>query len=124
MSHGTELLHQAFAVFLFCNAITLLFLGYQRYATVLNTVKKIESEEIMYEQYKDSDGNVVTRGEIISLFFNQLEYDIQIDELLISKIENVKESISSYSIPYEKYKKSYVYDSKGNITRIIFTRII
>jgi len=124
MDHVTELLHQTFATFLFCIAATILLIGCRCYEIVLNSSNQILNEEIMYEQYNDIDENIFTKGEIVTLLFNELEYDIEIDGFLISKIENVKENILSYSIPDADYLKTYVYDNNGNITRIMFKRII
>jgi hypothetical protein len=124
MNHSTELLHQAFAACIFCIAISLLLFGYRNYTRLLIISNAILNEDVMYEQYNDIDKEEFTRGEIVTLLFNQLEYDIEIDGFLISKVENTRENISSYPILDASFLKSYAYDSKGNITRIIFTNTI
>lgn len=121
MEHGLNLLHQAFAVFLFCIAVTILFIAYHSYNSALHSVKDNRKVEITYEQYNDIEEITVTKGKIISMLLNNpLAYDMEVDGILISKSENTRENISTYNFNHDKYTKNYAYDSKGNITRIIF----
>lgn len=121
MENAANLIHQAFAIFLFCIAVTILFFTYHSYISTLTTAKQINTDKIMHEQYSDIKEPTVTKGMIITMLLKYpLEYDMEIDGLLISKSENTRENISTYRFDHEKYKKSYAYDSKGNITRIIF----
>lgn len=119
MNQSTDVIHQAFAIFLFCIAVTILFVTYRSYITTLNHSKKIQKEDILQEQYKDSKVITVTKGEIMTLLFHDLEYDVEIDGNLISKSVNVKENITTYPFDFAKYIKTYAYDDNGNITRII-----
>jgi len=121
MNHSNELLHQVFAVFLFCIAVSALFYQYHNYLAALNSSTEILNDKIMYEQYNNKEENIYTKGEIIAFLLNQLEYDVEIDGLFISKSENLKENISAYSIRDNSFGKSYVYDKDGKISRIIFT---
>lgn len=123
MQNGNELLYQALAVFFFCAAVTCLFLGYRNYTAAINTSKNIVKNEIIYEQYHQVQEDIYTKGEIKALLLSPLEYDIEIDNLLISKKENVTDNISTYKVPDKKYIKSYAYDNNGTITRIIFKSI-
>lgn len=121
MHNSNELLHQSFAVFIFCAAVTFLFFGYRSYTAAFNTSKDIVKNEIIYEQYNQLEEHTFTKGEITALLFCPLEYDIEIDDLFISKTENVKDNLETYDISDKKYLKSYVYDNNGNILRIKFT---
>lgn len=121
MEQGINLLHQAFTIFLFCIAVTILFFTYHSYNSALYSVKPNKKVEIMYEQYNNQKEITVTKGKIISMLLNNpLVYDMEVDGILISKMENTRENIITYHFEHDKYTKSYAYDSKGNITRIIF----
>lgn len=121
MDHALDFLYQGFTTFMFCIAITVLLVEYSSYITALQTSEELLKEDIMFEQAHTVDQGIITRGEIITCFLDTLEYDLEINGQLISKSENVKNNISSYSIPDKQYQKSYAYDNNGNITRIIFT---
>lgn len=120
MNHGTELLYQAFAVLMFCIAVTLLFTAYRNFITIYNISKDIKEDQIIYEQMQEITQPVVSKGEIITMLLTPLEYDIEIDGFLIRKDENTKENVTSYPILESDFIKIYEYDSNGNITKIIF----
>lgn len=120
MEHGVKLIHQAFTIFLFCIAVSVLFIIYHSYISALDSAKQINKDKIIVTQFSDIKETTVTKGMIITILLNNpLEYDMEIDGLLISKSENTRENITTYHLNYEKYNKSYAYDSKGKITRII-----
>lgn len=120
MEHITELIHQAFAVFLFCISITVLLISYHSYLNTLNSAKRIQKNDIIYQQYQENEKDIAPRSEVIALLLHELDYDVEIDGILISKSEDTEENISSYYITHEKYLKSYAYDNDGIITRIIY----
>jgi hypothetical protein len=122
MNHGIELLYQAFAVLMFCFAVTLLFTAYRNFNTIYNISKGIKEDQIIYEQSQVITQPVVSKGEIITMLLTPLEYDIEIDGFLICKNENTKECVNSYPISGSSFIKIYEYDSNGNITKIIFKR--
>jgi hypothetical protein len=121
MEHITKYIDQGINIFLFCMAIVILFNCYSNYNNILITVKENQNEDIIYEQNNESEESSVSRGEIITMLFGQMEYDIEIDGVLISKIDDTKENIATFNINHEEYLKSYVYDNKNNVTRIVFT---
>lgn len=125
MENLTENIHIVFSIFLFCVALTVLALFNHNYNMSLNAAKKINKNHVMYEQNINiNDECIVKKGKIISeLLDDPLEYDIEIDGFLISKSENTRENIENYKIDHDIYKKSYAYDSNGNVTRIIFKGI-
>lgn len=120
MNQNTDFIHQAFAIVLFCIAVTILLVTYHSYIATLNNSKKIQKEEIMFQQYRERKENIVFKSDVITMLFHPIEYDLEIDGYLISKTENVKKNVATYMINHDRYKKSYSYDNKGNITRIIF----
>lgn len=123
MDNINKLLYQAFAILIFCLSINILFTLYKNYGDFLNVSSKILSEDIAFEQTNTLEKIIYTKGEIILMLLNKLDYDVQIDLILISKSENIKENITDFNILDKNYTKSYAYDNKGNITRIIFQSI-
>lgn len=105
----------------FCLAIFCLFMNDRGYSEALQSVAKLKKENVIFEQYNDEGRDIVTRAEIIDSLCTKLDYDIEIDGTLISKSGNTKLYISTYKINCNKYLKSYSYDNKGNITKIIYT---
>ena len=80
--------------------------------------------KIVFEQQYDKTNNIVTKGELIAFLCDKLEYDIEIDGLLVSRYVHNKDSILSYQITGDEYIKGYIYDANGNITRIIYSSIL
>lgn len=123
MDNINKLLYQAFTILIFCLSINILFTLNKNYGDFLNASSKILSEDIAFEQTNTLEKIIYTKGEIILMLLNKLDYDVQIDLILISKSENIKENITDFNILDKNYTKSYAYDNKGNITRIIFQSI-
>lgn len=123
MEQIPETIDQGFSIFLFCMSIIILFHCYSNYNNLLITVKDYQSQDVIYEQYDENKSEAVSKGEVIATLLGQIEYDIEIDGVLISKIDNTKDNISTYGISHEKYLRNYVYDNSNNITRIVFTGI-
>lgn len=121
MEHGSELLTMALAVVLFCGAVTWLFLLNKNYNEALQVSGNRLTESVMFEQYQETVEDTYTRGEILSMMLAPLEYDMEINGQFLSKNDNVKAEIGNYILPDTVYEKSYAYDSKGAITRVIFT---
>lgn len=132
MDHGKELLLQAVSVILFCMAITGLFHQARSYAKLVKTVKECYSnEQVLYEQKAEPTknqnslyGNCCSYTELIATLCNPLEYDIEINGLLISKYEHTGSQIDDYAIASTDYLKSYAYDQNGAVTRIIYTSMM
>lgn len=120
MDNINKLLYQAFSVIVFCISVSIFFALFKNYDNFLHTSSKILSEDIAYEQSNTLEKKIYTKGEIILILLNKLDCDVQIDLTLISKTENIKENIEEIHILDKNYIKSYAYDNKGNITRIIF----
>jgi hypothetical protein len=121
MENISELLHQVFAVLVFCAAVFLLFMEFRNYESVLLHTKFIFEEKIVYEQDNESEERPIKKGEIIASLFLQQEHDMEINGYLISKTQNTKDLLLSYNIPNTDYVKSYAYDNSGTITRIIYS---
>lgn len=107
----------------FCVGVFFFLHGINTYnKSVTNVREKIKDDEIIYQQ-KYSDEKTVTYSELIATLFQELEYDIEIDGLLISKYEHQAEYITKYNIKVTNYIKSYFYDSREKLTRVIYTKL-
>lgn len=121
MDHIMEYIDQGKDILLFVFALVILFTANRSFLSSLDTIREVNREEVVYEQYNDVQDNTVTKGELLAILFNRPEYEIEIDGVLIGKNEDTKENIETYDIDREKYSESYLYDSQNNVTRIIFT---
>lgn len=72
------------------------------------------------EQLYEIEEDIVSSSELKAALFYELEFDVQIDDILISKQEHTVQMIESYQNKSIRYKRSYAYDSRGNITRVIY----
>lgn len=124
MDNVTKIVKQATFVLMFCLAITYLFWQYSSYLGVVKASNDMMTEDVMYEKYNEVKDITFTKGEIILFIISELEYDVEIEGLLISKHENVKENIEHYVIDEDVYVRTYGYDVYGNITRIIFHKYV
>lgn len=76
-------------------------------------------QNLMYDKFNDRV-DVISSSELIVTLMYELDYDIQIDNILISKIDNNASFIGQWNSYNGLYEKSYVYDRDGRITRIIY----
>ncbi len=115
---------QVFSVILFFMGIFLLIYFAKVYHKSLNLLREDlkDKENVIYQQNLMEEPNI-TYSELIATLFQPLEYDIEVDGLLIEhKIHNA-EKIPTYDIAHSNYKKAYQYDANGMIIKIIYKRI-
>lgn len=124
MENITKMISLAFNVFMFCLAVWVLHSENTAYLHALKAASKIQKEDVIYEQHNDKDReNIVKKAEVMSVLFDSLEYDVEIDGTLISKSENVKMFLTTMKFNHKEYQKSYAYDSSGNMTRVVYQGI-
>ena len=122
MENWKELLYQSISTIIFCVAITLLLHQSASYSKLLEQIK-CKDEPLIYQQPWDKDEPLVTYAELIASLVQPLEYDMEIDGLLISKYDHTVDQIESYDIKNTKYRKTYAYDSNAVVTRIIYKSV-
>lgn len=123
MENPTKFIKLACAGIIFCIAVFYFIYGINTYNKSVTTVReKIKEDEIIYQQYY-SNKKDITYSELIAVLFQELEYDIEIDGLLISKNEHQAENIINYEIDVTDYSKSYVYNAGEKITRVVYEKI-
>jgi type II secretory pathway component PulC len=121
MNYIMEYIDQGKDILLFIFALVILFAANRSYLSTLAIVREVNREDVIYEQYNVNPDNTVTKGELIAILLNRPEYEIEIDGILIGKDEDTSNKILTYDIAHEKYSQNYIYDSKYNTIRIIFT---
>lgn len=124
MDNISEFLYLGFATTLFCLGIYVFFLSFNEYNTVLNNVTdNYENEYLVSSKVMEIEEEIYySKGYIIALLFDPLDYDIQIDNYLIDKSFHNKSKIKDYRFDSNFYKKQYIYNSEGNISKVLFTR--
>ena len=122
MENISEFLYLAFATALFCIGIYIFFLSFNEYMTVLeNTREDFEDEYLVSETpLIDEEEEYYTRGYIMALLFEPLDYDIQIDNYQLCKHFHNKGRIKDYNLTKDFYEKQYIYDLEGNISKVKF----
>ena len=115
-------LEKVSVIFLFCLAGNLLLYSYKSlYQFITTTKNQVNSQKVLYEQPLEKiDESKVTYAELIATLFNELEYDLKINNLVIEK-ENYNSQDFDFSIvPNGDYGKSYVLDENGDISMVYY----
>lgn len=113
-------LEKVSVIFIFCIAGTLLLYSYKSlYQFITTTKNQVNNQSVLYEQPLEKiDESKVTYAELIATLFNELEYDLKINSLVIEK-ENYNSQDFDFSIiPNTDYGKSYVLDVSGDISMV------
>ena len=122
MENWKELVYQSVSTVIFCIAVVLLLHQYASYTKLLEQLK-YRNQSLLYQQYKNEADPLISYAELIATLVQPLEYDMEIDEVLISKYEHTPDQIQSYGIKKTNYVKSYAYDGNGEVTRILYKSI-
>ena len=120
MESVTKFMEQYLSAIVFLIAASLLLFQTNISLKAIKMFKDTLSSEIMYEQQYDIEMDSITYTELIATLFYDLEYDIQINSQLISKYDHLDIDLIGYNIPKTMYIRSYAYDNRGNITRVIY----
>lgn len=120
MDVSENLLFQGLYVFLFCIALTVLFYNFNSYMFTLNEVRNLNKEQIIFEEGNDLGEDMVSRAELISYMMHQLEYNIEVDGVVINKTDNIRGNIQNYNFHSDFYRKGYRYQRNGTIETIVF----
>lgn len=125
MQNLTKLLEMLVYLILFCMAVTILLFQNRFFNTLTAAVKnEINSPDIFYEKERPADeisDDGVSYAELITALFGELSYDVQINLITIEKESYNYREFDFSKIPQTKYRKSYQYDTFGNIRKVIYT---
>lgn len=121
MGNITKFLKLAFSMIVFIVGICYLMYGMKTYHQAVSQLRiNLKDSDVLYQQYV-SEEKFVPYAELIATLFQPPEYDIEINGVTIKRQEHIAEKILSYGINHVEYQKTYEYDNKGNIVKIIFT---
>ncbi len=124
MDNISEFLYLGFATTLFCLGIYVFFLGLNEYNSVLDKgINNYEDENIVsLEAMEVKEEVYYSRGYITALLLEPLDFDIQVDNHLIDKNFHDRSKIKEYGLSSDFYKKQYIYNSEGTISKVLFTK--
>jgi len=105
-------------------AVAFLFYSDRTFSKIISSVKNdISKNHVLYENdrtYEEVQKKQTTYTELITSLLGDLDYDVQINDILIWK-ENYNYKTFDFSIiPESNYIKNYQYDSTGNIVKVIY----
>ncbi|MFU0827490.1 MAG: Competence protein ComGG [Lachnoclostridium sp.] len=124
MQNTSKLLELSAYLVMFCMAVAFLFYSDRTFSKIISSVKNdISKNHVLYENdrtYEEVQKKQTTYTELITSLLGDLDYDVQINDILIWK-ENYNYKTFDFSIiPESNYIKNYQYDSTGNIVKVIY----
>jgi len=124
MTDVTKLIRMFFSTLLFVLGLFLFMKEILEIDTSITAIREGWKAEdtVFYEQYIEEE-DVISNAKLIASLFHELEYDIEVNGYLIRKQEHKAEKIMDYKIEATEYRKSYQYNTEGNIERIQYTSI-
>ena len=123
MDHIGNFLYQSFGILLFSMGVTLLLMNDKEFYRIYDkAILEYQNSPIVSQGMMEEGEEVryYSKGYIIALLLEPLEYDIQINQYIINKHFHDTSKIHNYIIVDDWFKKTYQYDNEGNIERIIF----
>lgn len=120
MNQISKLVTMILSAIVFCMGISMVFYEAKTYNSTLQTLRELVKDEVIYQQYIDYTDEIVTYAELIAKLMQPLEYDLIINDLIITKGNHNIDYISSYHIKMANYSKSYRYDDNGTIISIVY----
>lgn len=122
MDNLNKLFYYVFSALIFCIGIYLFIMQLNHYNKALFILRDMQIEKELYVQYQEKD-EVVTYAELIGTLLHPLDYNIKINELMITKAGHTLDQISNYGIAVLNYQKSYRYDEQGNVVELVYTQV-
>lgn len=124
MQNISKLLELSASILMFCMAVTLLLYSNRSLDKIISSTRvQISSENIFYEDerlYDEIKESKTTYAEIITRLLGDLDYDVQINNMTVLKENYNYQEFDFSTIPQGDYTKAYLYDSSGNIVKVIF----
>lgn len=121
METGQKLLLGGVTAIALCIGLYLLIYESRVVTDMFNVVRDQIKEEELYQQYYAEDIEEISYAELVAILLNNLEYDINVNGVLIKKEEHDIDKINVYGLNLTDYLKQYQYDESGNITLISYT---
>lgn len=123
MSNVTKYMTTIFFILLFLIGITSSVYQLKNYNLLYNKQKESMLADTLFQAPYKVEQDIISSSELIASLFYELEYDIQVNDILISKLENGDDYVAIFSSKKVRYERTYVYDASGNIVRIVYNEI-
>ena len=125
MSSLDGAIEQAIGVILFSIAVVLLVVGVGRIDKLSKamTVERVSEGDIAYESVADLTypDDEVTYAELMVILSSALQYDLDIDGVLIDADTYTPALISEYAIPvFSHYRQTMQFDADGKVSYITY----
>lgn len=118
-----NIIYLAFSAFIFCIGVYLLLSNAAEYRKTLTILRESYKEQEMLEQENRDNLDIISYGELIATLYNELDYNMKINDIVIERNSYDPEDIQNYEIVNANYKKSYMYNDNGEIIFITYTEI-
>lgn len=122
-----QFLFRIFATIIFGLAIAGLLSNIGIVEKMTNVTKDAVTEDRnMYAASDDvsTDIDIITCDEVISYIVSGIEYDVEIDGVLLNAVNFDKNNFNYAFIQNDYYRRSYETDGDGLVTKVIFTSVI
>ncbi len=118
-----NMIYLAFSAFIFCIGVYLLLNNAIEYRKTLTILRESYKEQEVLEQENRDNLDIITYGELIATLYNELDYNIKINDIVIERNSYDPEDLQNNEIVNANYKKSYMYNNNGEIIFITYTEI-
>lgn len=118
-----NIIYLAFSAFIFCIGVYLLLSNAAEYRKTLTILRESYKEQEVLEQENRDNLDIISYGELIATLYNELDYNIKINDIVIERNSYDPEDLQNYEIVNANYKKSYMYNDNGEIIFITYTEI-
>ncbi len=118
-----NMIYLAFSAFIFCIGVYLLLNNAIEYRKTLTILRESYKEQEVLEQENRDNVDIITYGELIATLYNELDYNIKINDIVIERNSYDPEDLQNNEIVNANYKKSYMYNNNGEIIFITYTEI-
>ena len=118
-----NIIYLAFSAFIFCIGVYLLLSNAVEYRKTLTILRLSYKEQEVLEQENRDNLDIISYGELIATLYNELDYNIKINDIVIERNSYDPEDLQNYEIVNANYKKSYMYNDNGEIIFITYTEI-
>ncbi|MFT4145750.1 MAG: hypothetical protein QM644_14955 [Mobilitalea sp.] len=123
MSKVNHIIDIAFSAIIFCLGAYLLLNNAAEYQNTLVILRENYKDQEILEQENRESLDIVSYGELVATLYNELDYNIKINNVLIERNSYDPEDIQNYEISKSNYKKNYTYNDNGEILLITYAEI-
>ncbi len=123
MLRVNNIIYIAFSAILFCIGVYFLLTNAAEYRNTLIVLRERYKEQELLEQENRDNLEIIAYGELIATLYNELDYNIRINDVFIERNSYDPEDIQKYEFVNSDYKKTYTYNDNGEILYITYTEM-